>query len=277
VRGAANWTFLDWTGSEWAVLAWPGMGFGFTPDPTAPSTDLLLPFGALGIANPATTTLGLLALAAESSPDGFRVWATLPNRNALNSERIVGTAEALARAGDAFGNPTHAYTLALGADRCPQEDVYSGADISLLLASAPAGQASALYEDGWLVLGGSLQSAVIGSGDPIVYRFDLANRGSGPALNATIVLTGDQINLGNAAVADHIWRMNVVLGDIAVGATRTVTVTGSVDLAAGAVRGSVVRLDSALVFSHSEYAGDPLLSRSMRHTVDIDPPTHLKL
>jgi hypothetical protein len=277
VRGANDWSFLNWTGSEWAVIDWPGLDFRFTQAPASPYTDLLLPFAALGVTNPATTTLGLLALAAEGSPDGLRVWATLPRRNALNAARVVGMTEAAARAIDGLGDPTRAYALALGADRCAQEAVYSGADLDMHASAIPAGQASVLYEDGWTVSGGDLQSALIGSGDAIEYRFDIANLGVGPALNAAIVLTGDQVNLGNAAVGDHVWVKTVVLGDIAAGATRTVTVTGSVDLAAGAVRGNRVRLDSALVFDHADDAGDPLTYRRSEHAADISPPTHLKL
>jgi subtilisin-like proprotein convertase family protein len=148
--------------------------------------------------------------------------------------------------------------------------------VDLALSSQPAGRTSARFDDGWTKASGD-QAALIGGGDPIAYRFDIANNGSGPALNASLVLTGDQVNLGNAAVGDHLWRRTFALGDLAAGATRTVTITGAVDLAAGAARGNLVRLDAVLVFSHSEYAGEPVLSQRSEHAADISPPTHLKL
>ena len=52
-------------------------------------SDLYLPFTDLGIVDPASASLGMVAFATEE--DGLYLWSTMPENNPLNSERMVGT------------------------------------------------------------------------------------------------------------------------------------------------------------------------------------------
>ena len=56
-------------------------------DQPTPLTDLAIPFSTVGISNPATASLNMLAVASEE--DSLRLWATMPHRNLVNSDLSV--------------------------------------------------------------------------------------------------------------------------------------------------------------------------------------------
>jgi hypothetical protein len=68
-------------------VAADGLAYAFDAHADAPTTDLRVPFSALGITDPATATLALVAFATED--DALRLWATMPPLNSVNSERIL--------------------------------------------------------------------------------------------------------------------------------------------------------------------------------------------
>jgi hypothetical protein len=79
-------------------------------------TDLALPFSVLGISNPTTTSLTLLAVASQK--DALRLWAVMPERNPLNGANVV----------EPLAAPTslplvYAITKPLGAGQCPYANV----------------------------------------------------------------------------------------------------------------------------------------------------------
>ncbi|HNT75040.1 MAG TPA: Ig-like domain-containing protein, partial [Anaerolineae bacterium] len=85
VRDSVSATLLLWNGSAWTAA--DGLAYAFDATLDAPTTDLRVPFDALGITDPATATLALVAFAAED--DALRLWATMPPLNSVNSPRIL--------------------------------------------------------------------------------------------------------------------------------------------------------------------------------------------
>ena len=89
VEDANSVMMLAWNGATWQpITAADAYTFGFDADRITPQTDLYIPFDTVGITNPATQSLAMVALASEE--DGLKVWATMPANNNLNSERVIG-------------------------------------------------------------------------------------------------------------------------------------------------------------------------------------------
>jgi hypothetical protein len=90
VRDAQTATLLRWDGSGWVAesdLAQDGL-YQYVAGLEDGLTDLHLPFGRLGIGDPATTALDVVAFASEEN--GLYLWAAMPGGNPLNSARVDG-------------------------------------------------------------------------------------------------------------------------------------------------------------------------------------------
>jgi subtilisin-like proprotein convertase family protein len=87
VQGNMTSTLLLWNGTSWQPKE--GLTYFFDQNQATPTTDLYVPFSALGINDPSNTTLAMLAVASEKN--ALRLWATMPSSNNLNSERIVAS------------------------------------------------------------------------------------------------------------------------------------------------------------------------------------------
>jgi uncharacterized repeat protein (TIGR01451 family) len=134
-------------------------------------TDLYLPFDALGISNPAETSLSLVAFATEEH--ALRLWATMPPHNPVNSAQLL---DALPQGDVQRFALLRAYTWpSLGSPICPngtqtapinvrassiaqlmqttqqatQQPAhrFTGADVRWNLAAQPAGIAYSVLED----------------------------------------------------------------------------------------------------------------------------------
>ncbi len=79
-------TLFAWDGSSWQPSA-AMVGLQLDTDRTAPLTTIAVPFADLGISDPATHGLGLLALASEEN--ALDVWATMPGYNSVSSAAIL--------------------------------------------------------------------------------------------------------------------------------------------------------------------------------------------
>ncbi|MEM7030805.1 MAG: LamG-like jellyroll fold domain-containing protein [Chloroflexota bacterium] len=150
-EGSATWQTVN---GDW--------GYHFGADSGLPTTDIYLPFDQLGITDPTNNSLSLVAIASEN--DALRLWATLPNRNPVNSERVIDVTvdQALQR----FAL-TERYTWAsLGDNVCPNvvqgqggqlrqakgnntPVQYSGADVKVMLSANPVGIAYSLLSDNY--------------------------------------------------------------------------------------------------------------------------------
>ena len=88
VQDSARAALLRWNEG---AQAWEGtgvdLGYAFAARPDGGSTDLHIPFEALGVDDPANSSLTLLALATEEQ--ALRLWAAMPPRNPLNSDRVL--------------------------------------------------------------------------------------------------------------------------------------------------------------------------------------------
>ncbi|MGD2205983.1 MAG: hypothetical protein PVH17_04310, partial [Anaerolineae bacterium] len=143
----------DYAGTWQTVEA--DLGYQFAALAAEPDqAHLLLPLAALGIADPANTSLSLLAFATED--DALRLWATQPADNPANSPRLLDVVlpddVQLFMLTQSFAWP------ALGSGLCPngqgagsryqvpgtrypipdtQSILYTGADVDILLAAIP--------------------------------------------------------------------------------------------------------------------------------------------
>ncbi|MEM7030142.1 MAG: LamG-like jellyroll fold domain-containing protein, partial [Chloroflexota bacterium] len=81
-------TLMVWDNGQnnWqpATLPWQ---YHFNADLATPHTNIFLPFTSIGIVNPASTGLNIVAFASED--DGLRLWSTMPSRNPVNSDRVI--------------------------------------------------------------------------------------------------------------------------------------------------------------------------------------------
>jgi uncharacterized repeat protein (TIGR01451 family) len=130
-------------------------------------TDFYLPFTALGISNPAETSLSLVAFATEEH--ALRLWATMPPRNPVNSAKLL---DAIPQGDVQRFALLRAYTWpSLGSGVCPNgaqtsllnryiyglheiartaqqpARLFTGADVHWNLAAEPAGIAYSVLED----------------------------------------------------------------------------------------------------------------------------------
>jgi uncharacterized repeat protein (TIGR01451 family) len=124
-------SLLTWNGATWTISA------SLTADHYQLTSDLAnlhLPFATLGIDG--TTPVGVLAVASEE--DGLRLWASAPDKNPLNSERVVNPL-ALDRDMTDF-ELTQYYTwpsLALGVR--PNEGRFADSDLAVAITADPTG------------------------------------------------------------------------------------------------------------------------------------------
>jgi hypothetical protein len=204
IEDATPAQLLHWSGSAWVndrALSAPN--YLFDADRHPATTDLYLPFNWLG----SPSSLKLVALASEEN--ALRIWAAMPDKNPLNSQRAVSS----------VGVPylTHAFTLtqqyewpALGAAGvCPSAGQFEDADLHVTLTSNPGG-----VEVGYLEhdlpgltlpqsqLDGNLDGitdqanlpldtnpAPIGQGQTVSYTLHIANDGEAPASGVVVSLT----------------------------------------------------------------------------------------
>lgn len=155
--------FLLWVADDASarLLAWDGaaeawsesaamVGYRFHADQPMPLTDLFLPFESLGITNPATQPLTMVALATEEA--SLDVWATMPPINNVSSDLIVpanahGEVQSFLLSRAYRWGRLEAGTCPSGVDnrgtRWPGRVQFNGAHLSASLATESSG---ALYQ-----------------------------------------------------------------------------------------------------------------------------------
>ena len=220
-------------------------------NPAARETNLYLPFSLLGLNN--GSSLQLLAVASEEGT--LRLWAASPDKNPLNSTRVV--------APGAAGRDLSAYQLtlfdqwpSLALGQLPNEDRFTDSDVHIQVEAVQPATAvgylnsdlldlltpgTPLDADGDGVVDnaallGSQPPAPTGDGQPVQYRITYGNAGTQPANDVTVSLTAlGALDLGGTTAVN--------LGSIAPGATGVVTVTGSIDTA---LNSQYAELDAAV-------------------------------
>ena len=280
VQDEATAELWQWDGAAWVFTA------GLTSDHVAAigdRTDLYLPFNLLGIADPTTTPLNLLAFASEEA--SLALWAVLPGSNGVNSANVVETAS--------FADTTaslildHAYHWdALSDGVCPNgsdgslSTRYADTDLRFSLDVEPAGTSYGLLNDGLFWLRSLLESAPadvtshldflatahrpLGHDQPISYTLHVENRG-------TVTATGVIAELTARYALRLPGGTTVALGDLAPGERRTVTVQGIVDTTVSAEPWAA--LEARIYDDDHPATGAPLEWLWAYHAVDRAAPT----
>jgi len=242
IEDGATASLYHWDGSAWvADQALTAPNYMLTTDAQPATTDLYLPFAWLG--SPAT--LKLAALATEEA--ALRVWAAMPDKNPLNSERSVNSL-AIPYLDSDF-DLVHAYEWATpgAAGVCPAAGHFEGADLQTSLSSQPAGltvgylqhdlpgltaPSSTLDAD----LDGEpdngdlpfdIEPSPIGQGATVEYTLHIANEGEAEATNVVVTATAS----GGLEFPGTTHTVNV--GTIPAGGSTDVTFSALVNTALG--------------------------------------------
>ncbi len=280
VQDATTAELWQWDGAAWVFAA------DLTSDhvtATGDRTDLYVPFDLLGITDPATTPLDLLAFASEEA--SLALWAVLPAANGVNSANAVETAT--------FADSTaslhldHAYHWdALSDGVCPNGSDgslpirYGDTDLRFSLDVEPAGTSYGLLDDGLFWLRDLLESAPadvtshldflatahqpLGHNRPVSYTLRFENRG-------TVTATGVIAELTARYALRLPGGTTIALGDVAPGERRTAIVQGLVDTTVSPEPWAA--LEARLYDDDHLATGAPLEWLWAHHAVDRAVPT----
>jgi len=286
VEDSATASLLGWDGSTWQWLKALAVDqLRFTPAAEGARTDIYLPFGWLGIADPASRPVKLLAFASDE--EALRLWATMPPGNALSSEKVTGAAAGLGDGHDV--TLSQAYRWAgLGAGICPNgsqfgvgDHAYPDVDPQAALSADPQGSSYSLLSDGvyWFrdLLAGSTTSDVIpylsaldGSqppltpGQKVTFTLSYRNRGTDSAVGVTAIVTPHYALALPGAPA------SLALGDVGPGEEAAATLRGQVNPTQSS--GTWVGLEVAIHDARHPVGGDPFEWLWYQHSVDRTPP-----
>ncbi|MEM7028701.1 MAG: FG-GAP-like repeat-containing protein [Chloroflexota bacterium] len=135
-------TLMQWDGSQWQAVADP-WAYRFEADLASPQTDIYIPFTTLGITDPNSQTLGLVAIASEE--DALKLWAAMPQANSLNSETIVGSATSSDV--ELFSLLRGYQWTTLSTDICPGAGNFQGLQVEATLTPSSEGVGYGLFAD----------------------------------------------------------------------------------------------------------------------------------
>ncbi len=265
-------SLLTWDGATWVISA------SLTTDHYQlrnDLTDLHLPFAMLGIDG--TTSVGVLAVASEE--DGLRLWATAPDKNPLNSKRVINPL-ALSRDLTDF-ELTQYYTWpSLALDVHPNAGRFADSDLGISISANPTGVVVGYLEsdlldllspgvrldgDGDGVIDIELPLDVdpypLHDGQTVTFTVHYSNTGPVTATNVVVTATASGV-LSFASGSEAV----IALGDIGptISGTRMVTATVSATPGTPSAEMNAVIIDG----THRPYEWF-----WVQHDVDTDPPT----
>ncbi len=292
-----------WDGNFWDGNSLDENYYRFQPGRNGGRTDLYIPFEMIGITQTATTPLMLYAFATDEGQ--MRLWATMPPQNPVNSDRVVETALYAGVEQALYWSRAYAW-INVGPGVCPNNSLsplptYADSDLRFGLAADPDGTTYGLMSNELFWLAADLQNserqadfsqsfsfmdvehAPIGDGDTITYTLQYENRGSYTATN--IIAQANALYALQFSAANT-RTITVTIGDIAPGASGSVTFSGYVD-ASASYQGCMTEggdedscsADSdwavlnALLFDNSYGLGGQALDWLWAdHQIDRDPP-----
>ena len=241
VQSTLTATLLAWNGGIWTpVQALDSDAYRFTTSGGQATSDILLPFALVGIADPANSSLGVVALATEEGT--LRPWAAAPDQNPLNSTRVIDDLAA--------GYTANGYALtqalswpSLGSGIAPNGGNLPGSDLHVSISATPGGVSAGYLASDWLDLltpGTPLDADLdgvpdvalptpaaplpLGDGSAVAYTLHIRNEGTETAENVQVALTPR-----GALALDTAGPINV--GAIAAGDGVTVTIDATVSTA----------------------------------------------
>ncbi len=250
-----------WDGAAWvAASQLDASQFRLDPGLNGGTTDLYLPFELLGIIDPESTALKLVAFATDEA--SLQIWAVLPQSNPVTSEFVVG--RTMVEEGYVRFALNHPFSWdGLGSGVCPNgsqalmpnQRQYTDDNLQLSLTADPAGASYRYLGDHlfgwWLSLLGdkpaefssilariSNEQRRVQDSQEISYTIHYTNKGSQAAQDVLLqVRSRLALTLPDGAPdgepqtsGEHVYLQEIYLGDIAPGQTGTVTVRGKVDL-----------------------------------------------
>ena len=257
--------------------------YQFEGDVNQGQTDLYLPFDLLGVVNPASNPLDIVAFASED--EALRLWAVLPHANPVSSDRVIETEPAASESRNL--TLTHGYHWdALSAGICPNGSdaptsptAFLDSEVQADLTVDPAGATYSLLGDDLFWLRDLLLDApadvtshldFIGTGYPpvadgeeVTYTLAFRNLGTDPAYGVSATLTSDYaLVLSGGGQLD--------LGEIQPGERVTRTFHGVVDATRSEETWAALQVQ---VFDTAHPStGEPLDWLWAQHQVDVDPP-----
>ncbi|MCB0240061.1 MAG: hypothetical protein KDH08_15760, partial [Anaerolineae bacterium] len=278
VQDDATATLLQWNGTSWVVdrvLASPNFAFA------APYTDLLLPFGWLGL----TPSSSLKLLAVASQDDALNLWAAAPHKNPLNDARVVSPV-AVGRDLRSYGLTQFAAFPSLGSGVLPNSGRSIETDLRVSISGTPGGFTAGYLADNLydvLTPGAPLDADLdgqpdlplpmaedplpVGNGQSVVYTLQYENAGSETAENVQIAVT----TRGALRLTDGTSSRVINLGDVAAGVSTTLQIDALVDTS---FNGQSAEINAAV--------SDDLHGRDfdwlwVLHPVDSLPPTDVQI
>ena len=294
VWDAGTAVLLEWTGSEWDLTATlTPAEYRFDASTGGGLTDLYLPFALIGIADPVSATLNMVAFASGQAT--LDLWAVMPPDNPVNSDLVVETTD----------DPTvqtfalsHSYHWdGLGTGICPNGSdgstpiAYTDADVQVHATVDPAGTVYSYLDDGlfWLwelLLGDRLADVTsqfaagqprVGDGQTLTYTLNFSNEGTVTATNVFAdVAAHFALRMPDGDVPDLTHQI-VPLGDLAPGETRSVTFQGRAEVAY--CENTLLLGDDCgwaaadiLIHDSAHPSGTPLERVWIDHRVDTDGP-----
>jgi subtilisin-like proprotein convertase family protein len=255
VQDSATAYLMLWGGSDWITSTQLSADrYRFGVGPQGLQTDLYLPFGQIGIADPASAPLALVALASEES--ALRLWSTMPPANPVNSDLVVETAP--------FAGDEHAFSLMLsyywptnlGPGVCPNytdltTPLYADDDLEVRISVEPVGTTYSLRGDDLFWLWDDLfdpgrladlsldfdfldvEHPPLGHGSVLTYTIHYLNRGTQVANGVKVdvsSLYALRLPGGTHLPAEFRDHQEIDLGNILPGQSGTATFLGQVDL-----------------------------------------------
>ena len=288
VRDANTALLLQWQGTDWEyVETLSSDQYLYRKDVNDGQTDLSVPFTSIGITQPDSAALQLVAFATEEST--LRLWAVMPNANPVNSDQVVATG---VYAGDA---QTFALSRAyqwsnVGAGVCPNgsdgtSQPYADVDAHVSLTADPIGASYSFLGDNlfwlWELLAGDRTADVtsafdfmsadhprVGANQTITYTIEYRNDGTATAHNVEADLS-----------ALYALQLNgpstLVLGDVAPGQIVTATFSGHINLSTNPLAWAAVAVN--VYDAGHPRSGAPLDRLWVDHQVDRSAPEFLGL
>lgn len=264
---------LFWESGEWVMETLTPEEYHFDAGLNNGQTDLYLPFDRIGIGDPWTSPLAMVAFATQEQ--ALNLWGAMPIGNPVNAPNVVET-YLYGGSSVTFGLTQMYFWPYLGPGVCPNQPagvpLYSDTDLHFELSTNPAGSAYSFIGDDLFWLWEDLLSPtrladlsesfafmdadhpMVGDGDLITYTLYYENRGT---YTATNVMVNVSALFGLQLVGGDPLAMTLDLGMVPPGGSGSVTFNGQVNLAA--------TYDVCLSLN----PGDPAICEPIRHWAGI--------